>query len=156
MAGMNEAYDLELFQPREGHLRPMQNTAKVTRDRKRRDSRHRLATIAVFLVVAAVVIGVVGYFIYCNVRLTEMNKALADGRSQLGVLQSEEVRLKSELAGLTSAEKINQYALEHGLQPVDSNQIYYITANEEDVVILPDKEESWLSRAWSAVVDFLS
>lgn len=156
MAGMNEAYDLELFQPREGHLRPLQNTAKATRDKKRRDSRHRLATIAVFLTVASLVIGVVGYFIYCNVRLTEMNKSLADGRAQLSVLQSEEVRLKSELAGLTSAEKINQYALEHGLQPIDSNQIYYITANEEDTVVLPAQQENWLGRLWSAVVSILS
>lgn len=152
----NEAYNLELFQPREPQLRAMENTAKVTRDKKRRNSRHRLATVAVFLLVAAVVVGVIGYFIYCNVRLTEMNKALADGRTQLNVLQSEEVRLKSELAGLTSPERINQYALENGLQPIDSNQIYYITANEEDMVTLPEEKENWFSLAWNALVSFLS
>ena len=85
-----------------------------------------------------------------------MNKTLSDGQIQLNELQSEQVRLKSELAGLTSAERINQYALDKGMQPIDSNQIYYITAHEEDAVTLTDEQDGWFGKLWSTVWDFLS
>ena len=155
MAGRNEAYDLELFQPREPRLVAL-NDPKTTRDTKRRARRQSLANVVVYLAIALVVMGMVGYFITCNVRLTEMNKTLSDGQTQLNALQSEQVRLKSELAGLTSAERINQYAQEMGMQPIDSNQIYYITVNEEDMVTLAEEQDSWFETAWNAVVDFFS
>ena len=156
MAGRNEAYDLSLFQPREPHLVAMKNDAKTVRDNQRRARRQSLANTVVYLLIALIALGMVGYFITCNVRLTEMNKALSDGQAQLNVLQSEQVRLKSELAGLTSAERINQYALDKGMQPIDSNQIYYITAHEEDAVTLTDEQDGWFGKLWSTVWDFLS
>lgn len=156
MANYNEAYDLELFQPRESRLVALKNDAKTTKETKRRARRQSLANLVVYLALALVALGLVGYFITCNVRLTEMNKTLADGQAQLNALQSEQVRLKSELAGLTSAERINQYAQEHGLLPVDSNQIYYITANDEDQVSLAEQQEGWFAKAWEAIVNFLS
>ena len=155
MAGRNEAYDLELFQPREPRLVAL-NDPKTARDTKRRARRQSLANVVVYLAIALVVMAMVGYFITCNVRLTEMNKALSDGQTQLNALQSEQVRLKSELAGLTSAERINQYAQEMGMQPIDRNQIYYITVHEEDTVTLAQEQDSWFETAWDAVVDFFS
>ncbi|MBQ8684312.1 MAG: hypothetical protein IJ518_07350 [Clostridia bacterium] len=156
MAKFNEAYDLELFQPREPRLVALKNDAKTIKETKRRNRRQSLANVVVYLSLALVAMALVGYFITCNVRLTEMNKALSDGQAQLNALHSEQVRLQSELAGLTSAEKINQYALENGLLPMDSNQIYYITANEEDQVSLAEEQDNWFVTAWNAVVDFLS
>lgn len=156
MANFNEAYDLELFQPREPRLVALKNDAKTTKENKRRARRQSFANLVVYLSLALVAMGLVGYLITCNVRLTEMNKTLSDGQTQLNALQSEQVRLQSELAGLTSAEKINQYALENGLLPIDSNQIYYITANEEDQVSLAEEQEGWFSKAWNALVNFLS
>ena len=156
MANFNEAYDLELFQPREPRLVALKNDAKTTKENKRRARRQSFANLVVYLSLALVAMGLVGYLITCNVRLTEMNKTLSDGQTQLNALQSEQVRLQSELAGLTSAEKINQYALENGLLPIDSNQIYYITANEEDQVSLAEEQEGWFSKAWNALVNFFS
>ena len=156
MANFNEAYDLELFQPREPRLVALKNDAKTTTENKRRARRQSFSHLVVYLSLALVAMGLVGYLITCNVRLTEMNKTLSDGQTQLNALQSEQVRLQSELAGLTSAEKINQYALENGLLPIDSNQIYYITANEEDQVSLAEEQEGWFSKAWNALVNFLS
>jgi len=156
MARMNEAYDLELFQPREPRLVALKNTKKVQEDTRRRTRRQSLVNLVVYLSLALVAMALVGYFITCNVRLTEMNKTLADGQAQLSALQSEQVRLQSELAGLTSAERINQYAQEHGLLPLDSNQIYYIEAKEEDQVSLAEENDNWFSKAWDAMLDFLS
>lgn len=156
MAHISTAYDLELFSDRKPHLVEMKNTKKAEEDTRRRAHRQSVFSLLVYLAVAAVAIVLVGYFITCNVRLTEMNKALKDKQSQLSALQSEEVRLKSEVAGLTSAEKVNAYVQENGLGAVNSNQIYYIEAQEQDQVSVPEDEGNWLQQAWNAVVDFLT
>lgn len=156
MAHGSTAYDLELFSDRKPHLVEMKNTKKAEEDTRRRAHRQSVLSLLVYLAVAAVAIVLVGYFITCNVRLTEMNKTLADQQAQLSALQSEEVRLKSEVAGLTSAEKVNAYAQENGMSPVNSNQIYYIEAPEEDQVSVPQEEGNWFQRAWNAIVDYLT
>lgn len=156
MAHTGEAYDLERFKPREAQLVALSNTAKVKKDNQKRARRQSMMNLLVYLTLGALAMCLVGYLITCNVRLTEMNKTLADGQVQLNVLQSEQVRLKSELSALTSAERINAYAQENGMLPADRNQIYYITANEEDQVSLAEKNESWFSKAWNAVKNFLS
>lgn len=156
MARTNVAYDLELFQPRETRLVALKNNTKVQADRRRRTRRQATLNVVVYLAVALLALGMVGYFITCNVRLTEMNKQIADGQAQLSALQSEQVRLQSQLAGLTSAERVNAYAQEKGLLPVGSNQIYYIEAKEQDQVSLASENDSWLRKAWDALADLLS
>ena len=42
------------------------------------------------------------------------------------------------------------------MNPVNSNQIYYIEAKEEDQVSLPEESGNWLQQAWDAIVEFLS
>jgi cell division protein FtsL len=156
MAQASRAYDLDLFQPRKPHLVELKNTKKATEDNRRRSRRQSVLNLIVYLAIAAIAVVLVGYFITCNVQLTEMNKALSDKQTQLSALQSEAVRLKSEMAGKTSAEKVNAYVQENGLNPINSNQIYYIEATEEDQVSLPEENGNWLEQAWNAIVDFLS
>jgi cell division protein FtsL len=156
MAQASRAYDLDLFQPRKPHLVELKNTKKATEDNRRRSRRQSVLNLIVYLAIAAIAVVLVGYFITCNVQLTEMNKALSDKQTQLSALQSEAVRLKSEMAGKTSAEKVNAYVQENGLNPINSNQIYYIEASSEDQVLIPEVESNWFRRAWNAVVDFVS
>lgn len=156
MARTNQAYDLERFEAREPRLVALKNTKKVQEDTRRRTRRQSVLNVIVYLALALVAMAMVGYFITCNVRLTEMNKTLSDGQAQLSALQSEQVRLQSELAGLTSAERVNAYAQENGLLPVGSNQIYYIEAKEQDQVSLANENDSWFRKAWDALLDFLS
>jgi cell division protein FtsL len=156
MAQASRAYDLDLFQPRKPHLVELKNTKKATEDNRRRSRRQSVLNLIVYLAIAAIAVVLVGYFITCNVQLTEMNKALSDKQTQLSALQSEAVRLKSEMAGKTSAEKVNAYVQENGLNPINSNQIYYIEASSEDQVLIPEVESNWFRRARNAVVDFVS
>ena len=156
MARTNQAYDLERFEAREPRLVALKNTKKVQEDTRRRTRRQSVLNVIVYLALALVAMAMVGYFITCNVRLTEMNKALSDGQAQLSALQSEQVRLQSELAGLTSAERVNEYAQENGLLPAGSNQIYYIEAKEQDQVSHANENDSWFRNAWDALLDFLS
>ena len=152
MARTNQAYDLERFEAREPRLVALKNTKKVQEDTRRRTRRQSVLNVIVYLALALVAMAMVGYFITCNVRLTEMNKTLSDGQAQLSALQSEQVRLQSELAGLTSAERVNEYAQENGLLPVGSNQVYYIEAKEQDQVSLTSENDSWWDKVWDGIL----
>ncbi len=156
MAQASRAYDLELFQPRKPHLVELKNNAKATEDNRRRNRRQSVLNLFVYLAVGAVALALAGYFITMRVRMTEINKSILDMQAQYSALVSEEVRLKSEIAGLTSAEKVNAYVQDNGMNPINSNQIYYIEAIEEDRVSIPEVEGNWFRRAWNAVVDFVS
>lgn len=150
------AYDLELFSPRRPHLVEMEGSKKKAEDTRRRTRRQSFLNLVVYLAIAALAIGLVGYFITCNVRLTELNKELIAKQAELSALQSEEVRLRSEVAGETSAEKVDKFVQANGMSPLNSNQVYYIEAEEEDQVSLPEENGNWLQQAWNAIVDFLS
>ena len=153
----NAAYDLDLFSPqRKPHLVEMKNTKKVEEDNRRRAHRQSVMNLLIYLSIAAVAVVLVGYFITCNVRLTEMNKSLADKQAELSALESEGVRLKSEVAGKTSAEQVNSYVQQNGLYPVTSNQIYYIEATTEDQVIILEKQETWWEKTWNTMVDLFT
>lgn len=156
MATMNEAYDLTLFERREPRLVALKGNKKAAADKKKRVRRQAVMNVAVYLTLAVVIMGMIGYFITCNVRLTEMNKAISDRQTQLSTLQSEKVRLEAELAGKTSAGQIDRYALENGMLPVESSQIYYIAENGDDLVVVPQESQSWLRRVWLTLTGFLS
>lgn len=151
MANMNEAYDLELFQPRQPRLVALKDSPKVAKEKKKRALRQSVLNVVVYLVIAAVAVAMIGYFITCNVQLTELNSAIADAQTQLSTLQSEKVRLQSELAGKTSAGQMEQYALENGMLPAQNNQIYYIHAADEDLVEVADDGQNWLEQLWSSL-----
>jgi cell division protein FtsL len=134
----------------------MEGSKKKAEDTRRRTRRQSFLNLVVYLVIAAIAIGLVGYFITCNVRLTELNKELIAKQAELSALQSEEVRLRSEVAGETSAEKVDRFVQANGMSPLNSNQVYYIEAEEEDQVSLPEEDGNWFQQAWNAIVDFLS
>ena len=151
MAVTNEAYDLELFSPREPRLRALEDNKKAVRDKQRRGRRQSLMTTLFYLMLGVVLTVIIGFFITGRVRLTEMNKALADSQAQLNVLQSERVRLEAELAAKTSAEQIDQYALENGMAPAESSQIYYISTADGDQVTVAKEALPWLQRLCQSV-----
>jgi len=156
MAQTNRAYDLELFQSRETRLVALKNNKKVQEDTRRRTRRQSVLNVVVYLLLGVLVMGAVGFFITGRVVLTEMKQELADQMKYSEALDSESVRLDSELAALTGAEQVNLYAQENGLVPVGSNQIYYIESQEQDQVSLPSENDSWFRKAWIAIQDFLS
>ena len=156
MAQTSRAYDLNLFQPRETRLVALKNNKKVQEDTRRRARRQSVLNVVVYLLLGVLVMGAVGFFITGRVVLTEMKQELADQLAYSDALDSESVRLDSELSALTSAEQVDLYAQENGMVPVGSNQIYYIESQEQDQVSIPAENDSWLRKAWNAVQDFLS
>ncbi len=156
MANMNEAYDLDLFRPREPRLVALEENKKVVEDNRKRSRRHARLNVVVYMLVALVAVAAIGYLITCNVRMTEMNKTIADYETELNTLHSERVRLEAELSGKTSAEQINNYAQEHGMTPAHTNQIVYIATDDEDVVTVANSGDNWFDLLCEAISDFFS
>lgn len=152
MAGINEAYDLELFQPRQPRLVALKDSPKMAKDKQKRSRRQKVLNVIVYLTAALAAIGLVAYFITCNVQLTEMNRTISEYQSELNILKSERVRLESELAGKTSAGQIDQYAQINGMQPAENSQTYYIHGETEDLVEMTDSGGGWFRQAFDAFI----
>ena len=144
----NAAYDLSLFSNgQRGKIVSIEENKKQKREAKRRSLTQTLATVAAVAAVAAVILAVVLGAIVSKVRLTEMNEKISDLDSQLSILQSENVRLNSELTEIASSEQIDAYAAKHGLQKMETGQVHYFTVDGGDrVEKAPKTEETFFER----------
>ena len=61
MAVINEAYDLELFRPREPQLQTLTGDHKVKKDKQRRSRRQSVMTTVFYLMLGVVLMAVIGY-----------------------------------------------------------------------------------------------
>lgn len=137
----SSAYDLSLFSKNErGKVISIEENKKQRHEAKRRTRRQTLVSAVMVIVVVAIVLSALIIAINSKARLTQMNVKLDELNSQLSILQSENVRLNSELTQIASVEKINAYAEKHGLQKMETGQIEYFTVNGEDVVEKPRSE----------------
>lgn len=149
----NAAYDLSLFADEQhGKVISIEENKKQKREAKHRSFLQSLISAVAVVSVIAVVLAVVLMAIISKVKLTEMNEAIADLDNELAILQSENVRLNSELTEIASSDRIDAYAEKHGLQKMETGQIYYFTVDGGDRIEKPaDENPSFWSSAWSAL-----
>lgn len=155
MATINQAYDLERFAEQKPHLEVMGENKKVAASKKKRTRRQSALNVVVYLTLALVAMAIIGYNITCNVRMTELNKAIMDTQTEIDTLKSERIRLEAELGGKTSAEQVNNYAAENGMITADQNQTYYIAGSTEDQVAVADNG-GWLKKLWGKIAGIFS
>ncbi len=132
------AYDLSLVEATEPRLRAVKSPekTKAMQDRKqRRDRRFRLITTGIIVVLMAVTLVMM---IVSRVQLTELNDQITAGQEQLDILKSETSRLSNELSSKTSAQSVDAYAKENGMQKIESYQIEYITVDGGDKIEVSD------------------
>ncbi len=135
--GSSEAYDLSLFetQPR---LRAVNSPEKTAEIQERKERRARKGRLAYNIVVAALLVTVFALMIVSRVQLTELNDQISSSREELAILQSETSRLTNELSAKTSAESVDAYANENGMEKIESHQIEYITVDGGDKIEVSD------------------
>ncbi len=160
MANLNgsEAYDLSLFEPREPKLVALKPNKKAIKEAKRRTRIQSFLNTTLTLLSAAAVVAVVGLMIASRIRLTEMNSEISRKQAELNQVISETKRLESELASRTSAQSVEAYAKENGMQKMEPGQVAYITVEPMDTESGENSQEEtgfWES-VWNTIVGFFS
>lgn len=149
----NAAYDLSLFaDEHHGKVISIEENKKQKREAKHRTFLQSLISAVAVVSVIAVVLGVVLMAIISKVKLTEMNETISELNEQLTILQSENIRLNSELTEIASSDRIDAYAEKNGLQKMETGQIYYFTVDGGDRIEKPDAENtSFWGSIWNAI-----
>ena len=94
-----------------------------------------LSVLVCFVMVSAV--------IYSNVQQLQISQQITEKQKELTDLQSENVRMQSELAGKTSNKKVQEFAENDlGMRPIDASQIEYVQIQTSDVVEIPEEEQN--------------
>lgn len=152
----NAAYDLALFEKKRAEVVALKPNKKQQKSNSRRAKLHAVLTVVVYISIALVALGIVGFLITSNVQLTELNSKIAESQTTLAELQSEEVRLKSELASKTSIANVNAYAAENGMTATDSTQVSYLTITGSDTVTVSGGASNFFAQLWHAIIGIFS
>lgn len=94
-----------------------------------------LGTLVCFALLSAV--------IFCNVQQLQLASEINQKQQEYTDLQSENVRMKSDLAGRTSNKNVQEYAENVlGMNPLNSSQVEYMQIQKDDVVEIPEEEQN--------------
>ncbi len=149
--GSSEAYDLSLFEtrPRLRAVKPPEETAQMQEKKDRQDRRVRAISN---ILIAVLLVAVFAMMIVSRVQLTELNDQISASREDLAILQSETSRLTNDLSAKTSAESVDAYAKENGMEKIDSHQIEYITVDGGDKIEVSDPAPSGIFESIGALI----
>lgn len=99
------------------------------------------------ILVSALAVVMLGTVIYSFDRRNTMYNKVSTLNSELNLAEAENVRLQSELDSKMSAKNVEDYAENVlGMQKIDSSQIQYIEIQTDDVVNIPEQDESLLAK----------
>ncbi len=115
----------------------------------------------VFTMIAGVFVcfAMLSAVIYSNVQQLQINNKITEKQKELTDLQSENVRMQSEIAGKTSNKNIQEYAENVlGMHVIHASQIEYVQIQTSDVVEIPKEEQNFFVKAkqwWDDLVEYL-
>ena len=153
----SEAYDLSLFEEKEDKVVELKPNKKAEKAQKKKHKIQSVLNTVTTLMIAVAAVAIMGSMITTRVRLTELNSVMNEKQAVLTELESEYKQLSAQLASKTSAQSVDAYAQEQGMQKVEAGQIEYITVDGGDKVEVPQEDsQSWWESIWSSVVNFFS
>lgn len=99
--------------------------------------------------VAKIVLGtlvcfaLLAFVLFSNVQQLQIANEITAKQKELQDLQSENVRMQSQIAGQTSSKNIQEYAENVlGMHVIDSSQIEYVQIQTDDVVEIPEEDQN--------------
>lgn len=108
-----------------------------------------LGTLVCFALLSAV--------IFSNVQQLQVTSEITQKQQEYNDLQSENVRMKSELAGKTSNKNVQEYAENVlGMHTLNSSQVEYMQIQKDDVVEIPESEQNIFVKIKSWFDDFVA
>lgn len=106
-----------------------------------------LCAVACFALLAAVILS--------NVQQLQLTSEITAKQKEYTDLQSENVRMQTELAGKTSNKNVQEYAENVlGMHALNPSQVEYIQIQTDDVVEIPEEEQNIFVRIKNAFDSF--
>ena len=115
---------------------PLRKVPGKTKKQVRTEQRSSFLRSVAVVLFAGIVLSVIGLQLTAFAKKYELKRQIAAAQSALQIAQSENVRLHSELNGITSIDKISRYATEElGMIKAEKYQIECIDLSEGDRVL---------------------
>lgn len=148
MSKNNLAYDLEKFEDSAPDKAP-----KIRVKRQKAEN----AGSAPKLIVTALAAGLLlGTLIYGKVENTAIHSEIAEQARYVAMLESENVRMQSELEEKTALKSVETYAEEIlGMQKLDKSQIEYVSISNGNIVDIPENEDNIFVRLKNSIDEFV-
>ena len=103
----------------------------------------RVMPVAMMVFVVSLCFAMLSAVIFSNVQHLQISRQITEKQKELTDLQSENVRMQSEIAGKTSNKNIQEYVENVlGMRTIDVSQIEYVQIQTADVVEIPETEEN--------------
>ena len=113
----------------------IQETEPKTEERKFPVVKVLFGAIACFILLAFVILS--------NVQQLQLSNEIAGKQKEYTDLQSENVRMQTELAGKASNKNVQEYAEKVlGMHALNPSQVEYIQIQTADVVEIPEEEQN--------------
>ena len=151
------AYTLETFIPKTAEQHDTELKTRSLRIIKNHRKAKVIAPIKVILA-SAIAIAVSVIMIYSQVVLTELTSEVGFYENQLTELDTEYVRLQSELESITSIKTLEEAAeTKLGLSKIDSSQVEYVNLTGADEITVAHTGGKYLVKEyWNSFVDFIA
>jgi len=154
----NAAYDLSRFEARQEQEQQQQQQQPELRliKRNRAAAAPAVAPIKIIAIMMAVM-SVVTLMIYNRVLLTELNDEIDDSKSELTILQSENVRLQAEIEDAMSLDSLEASIADMmndmGMALITQDHVRYVVISMEDATVTEDAERSGLMKWIDGVIE---
>ena len=107
----------------------------------------KVGSVLAIIFISVLAAALFGAVIYSLDKRNTLYNQVSSLNTQLHLSEAENVRLQSELESVMSAKNVEDYAENVlGMRKIDSSQIEYIKIRTGDVVTIPEKKESVLTR----------
>lgn len=82
-----------------------------------------------------------------KVETSKMYRQISSAQENLEIIQSENVRLQSELESKMTLKNVEEYVVDVlGLQKLNNSQIEYVETQTDDIVEIPEEEQNFFVR----------
>jgi len=130
-----------------GDRRVRQNVTESKPQIVMRQNEARSGSVFTIILMSVLAAAILGSVIYSLDRRNTVYNKVSSMNTALNLAESENVRLQSELESKMTAKNIEDYAENVlGMQKIHSSQIEYIKIQTDDVVNIPQQEESIVTK----------
>ncbi len=123
------------------------NTSNTANTGNKNGGNSKFGSVLAIIFISLLAAALLGAVIYSLDKRNTLYNQVSSLNNQLHLAEAENVRLQSELESQMSAKNVEDYAENVlGMRKIDSSQIEYIKIRTGDVVTIPEKKESVLTR----------